>query len=70
MSLEIENLKGLQAKSSPEHDVNQRWRRWWVTRLNDGETYGRPYLVGKHEEGNDRQGSSTCLGSGWMEKKV
>src|SRR5699024_6908176 len=33
------NLKGLQAKSSPKQCVNQRWRRYWVTRPKNGETY-------------------------------
>lgn len=45
------NLKGLQAKSSPEHYVNQRWRRCWVTRLNYGETYVKTYLIGKQAKG-------------------
>jgi len=43
------NPKGLQAKSSPEQYVNQRWRRCWVIRHHNGETYAAAYLAGKHE---------------------
>jgi hypothetical protein len=37
VSLVKGNLKGLQAKSSPECNVNQRWRQCWVTRRKTGE---------------------------------
>ncbi|EGK13836.1 hypothetical protein ACFQ5F_16640 [Kroppenstedtia eburnea] len=54
MSTARRNPKGLQAKSSPEQYVNQRWRRCWVTRRHDGETFAMvAYPVGKHEKGID-----------------